>query len=137
MCAFSRKTTFIFFPLSQFFFFDLKNSALFSLVLKCSVIEGAQVIIIETSIEKIHILNERFKLPYVLGWLKMIEVIPPCIYHSNLSPYQRPAKDTKVMAFLINLCDRSKLPAFFVPFFPYRVPEAENYYASLVTHKKT
>lgn len=56
-------------------------------------------------------------LPYVLGWLKMIEVIPPCIYHSNLSPYQRQAKDTKVMAFLINLCDKSKLPAFLCSFF--------------------
>lgn len=78
-------------------------------------------------------------LPYVLGWLKMIEVFPPRIYHSDLSPYQRPAKDTKVMAFLINLCDRSKLPAFFCSFFfsSYGVPEAENYYASLVPHKKT
>lgn len=56
-------------------------------------------------------------LPSVLGWLKMIEVFPPRINHSDLSPYQRPAKDTKVMAFLINLCDRSKLPAFFCSFF--------------------
>lgn len=78
-------------------------------------------------------------LPYVLGWLKMIEVFPPHIYHSDLSPYQRPAKDTKVMAFLINLCDRSKLPPFLCSFFfsSYGVPEAENYYASLVPHKKT
>lgn len=69
----------------------------------------------------------------------MIEVFPPCIYHSDLSPYQRPAKDTKVMASLINLCDRSKLPAFLCSFFfsSYGVLEAENYYASLVPHKET
>lgn len=56
-------------------------------------------------------------LPYVSGLYKMTEVISACIYHNALFPYQRPAKDTKVMPFLINLCDRGKLPVFFCFYF--------------------
>lgn len=61
MCVFSRKTTLLLFLVNCFFFFDLKNVPLFSEVLKCSMIEVVQEIIIGTSIEKIPVLNESFK----------------------------------------------------------------------------
>lgn len=67
------------------------------------MIEGAQVIITETSIEKkkIHVLNESFKpLPYVPGLLKMIEVIPACIYHNALFPLSETSQRYKGYAFL-------------------------------------
>lgn len=61
MCVFSRKATLLLFLANCFFFFDLKNAPLFPQVLKCGVIETVQVIIIETSIEKIYVLNGSFK----------------------------------------------------------------------------
>lgn len=58
VCVFSRVTTLL---LSQLFFSLIWRMRPPPEVLKCGMIEAAQVIIIETSIEKIYVLNGSFK----------------------------------------------------------------------------